>query len=113
MRNFRKELVTSAAGIFVNSLVDLHESSFLIACYCLELCRYHFCRLVKYPIPIMRPYYLEICSVKMFISETKTYTVLLQIKNTSCCLCSPLWNWSLSAPSGCQISLRIFLAVSK
>jgi len=37
-----------------NSLINLHESNCLIACYGLELYRYHLFRLLKYPIPIMR-----------------------------------------------------------
>src|SRR6218665_54059 len=42
------------APFSINSLVDLHESNCLIACYSLVLYRYHLCRLLNYPIPIMR-----------------------------------------------------------
>src|SRR6218665_374762 len=53
--------IHSAAGIYdlpapfsFNSLVYLHESNCLIACYGLELYRYNLCRILKYSIPIMR-----------------------------------------------------------
>src|SRR6218665_3559066 len=120
MRSFRKVLIHSAAGMHdlpapfsFNSLVYLHESIVcLIACYGLELYlyRYNLCRLLKYPIPIMRQ---TINFINLFIQNVRfrNKDLLLQIKNTFCCLRSPLWTWWVGELSGCQI-YDLFLVVS-
>src|SRR6218665_3585969 len=109
MRSFRKVLIHSAAGMHdlpapfsFNSLVYLHESNCLIACYGLELYlyRYNLCRLLKYPIPIMRlTIYKSVHSKCSFPKQRSTITnqehILL--------LRSPLWTWWVGELSGCQI----------
>ena len=58
-------------------------------------------------------YYLEICSVKMFISETNTYTVLLQNQEHILLLILTVMKLAVECTEWMSNKLTNFLAVSK
>jgi len=71
--------------------------------YGLELCRYHFGRLLGLQYQLWGRLFRNLFSQN---AHFRNKDLLLQIKNTSCCLCSLLWNWWLSALSRCQIQQK-------